>query len=664
MGLGKFHLGYLFFAFFLATGFYPAQPSKADPHLPGSQSHQVNLTEEEKAFLLSHPIIRLGTDETWRPYVINNLSGELEGLDIDFIRYINQTTGANIRLVTGQWSDMIEKAKRLEIDGLSTSSPLESRKSHFLFSKPYINDFPILVIPAKSQLHITSLKELSGKRVAIQKGNEFFLSILKSYPGITIVQAASEREAIKLMVEGKADFGFSSTSTYVGHQNHFFDLIKIGYVVTDHQLNVVYSIRKDWPELVSIIDKCLFAMPEDVHHKIYRKWFQLDPHTFPNSMDENDLQLTPAEKEWLDGHPVIRVANENDRPPFDFNENGIAKGFSIDYIVLVAQKAGLKLDFVNGNSWTELIERFKQKKIDVMPAFYVNEARKAFTRYTAPYYRGKLGIFTNSDVTRWDYSLLNKRVGMESSHGSIPFIKEKIPGIQIIEVDWKDELVKKLATNQLDAIIGNPFVFYYLSKENQLENIQLSDFINMTDEEQRKNSLHIGVRADLPLLHSIINKAMDSISPAEMDKILNKWADVTFLKQTNWKLVSQIGGLIASIILFLIWHNKVLKSKVRQKTKELKEFNTNLEAIVIERTKELSEVNAQLKNSLQEVKKLSGFLPICASCKKIRDDKGYWNQIEEYITTHSEAQFSHSICHECAKKIYPELVHGKDQFSG
>ena len=149
-----------------------------------------------------------------------------------------------------------------------------------------------------------------------------------------------------------------------------------------------------------------------------------------------------------------------------------------------------------------------------------------------------------------------------------------------------------------------------------------------------------------------------------MDKILNKWADVTFLKQTNWKLLLQIGGLIASIILFLIWHNKVLKSKVRQKTKELKEFNTNLEAIVIERTKELSEVNEQLKNSLQEVKKLSGFLPICASCKKIRDDKGYWNQIEEYITTHSEAQFSHSICHECAKKIYPELVHGNDKFSG
>jgi hypothetical protein len=56
-----------------------------------------------------------------------------------------------------------------------------------------------------------------------------------------------------------------------------------------------------------------------------------------------------------------------------------------------------------------------------------------------------------------------------------------------------------------------------------------------------------------------------------------------------------------------------------------------------------------------EVKTLRGLLPICASCKKIRDDEGYWNQIESYIGQHSEAQFSHSICPECAKKLYPEL---------
>jgi len=62
-----------------------------------------------------------------------------------------------------------------------------------------------------------------------------------------------------------------------------------------------------------------------------------------------------------------------------------------------------------------------------------------------------------------------------------------------------------------------------------------------------------------------------------------------------------------------------------------------------------------LKKSLSEVKILRSFLPICSVCKKTRDEKGYWNQIEAYIMDHSEAEFSHGICRECARVHYPEL---------
>lgn len=63
----------------------------------------------------------------------------------------------------------------------------------------------------------------------------------------------------------------------------------------------------------------------------------------------------------------------------------------------------------------------------------------------------------------------------------------------------------------------------------------------------------------------------------------------------------------------------------------------------------------ELKEASSEIKILSGFLPICSSCKKIRDDNGYWKQLEAYIQEHSEAAFSHGICQECAKKLYPDF---------
>jgi len=80
----------------------------------------------------------------------------------------------------------------------------------------------------------------------------------------------------------------------------------------------------------------------------------------------------------------------------------------------------------------------------------------------------------------------------------------------------------------------------------------------------------------------------------------------------------------------------------------LKASRDQLEERVEERT-------AALKAALDEVKQLSGLLPICASCKKIRDDKGCWHQIENYIEGHSEAQFSHGLCPECARKLYPKI---------
>jgi hypothetical protein len=69
----------------------------------------------------------------------------------------------------------------------------------------------------------------------------------------------------------------------------------------------------------------------------------------------------------------------------------------------------------------------------------------------------------------------------------------------------------------------------------------------------------------------------------------------------------------------------------------------------------LNKQHADLEAALVNVKKLSGLLPICSSCKKVRDDQGYWDEIESYLLDHSEATFSHGLCPSCAAKLYPEL---------
>jgi hypothetical protein len=78
---------------------------------------------------------------------------------------------------------------------------------------------------------------------------------------------------------------------------------------------------------------------------------------------------------------------------------------------------------------------------------------------------------------------------------------------------------------------------------------------------------------------------------------------------------------------------------------------TERKKIEADRTKMIE----QLNETLSKVKTLSGLLPICANCKKIRDDKGYWQKLETFVHEHSNAEFSHSICPECMEKLYPDF---------
>jgi ABC-type uncharacterized transport system substrate-binding protein len=94
---------------------------------------------------------------------------------------------------------------------------------------------------------------------------------------------------------------------------------------------------------------------------------------------------------------------------------------------------------------------------------------------------------------------------------------------------------------------------------------------------------------------------------------------------------------------------------VRQRTRRMARTAKMLEKKVAERTHLLEKEKEKLQETLDQVKTLQGLLPICASCKKIRDDKGYWNQIESYISRHTDTVFSHGLCPQCISKLYADL---------
>jgi len=126
--------------------------------------------------------------------------------------------------------------------------------------------------------------------------------------------------------------------------------------------------------------------------------------------------------------------------------------------------------------------------------------------------------------------------------------------------------------------------------------------------------------------------------------------------------LSNLVGHYFKLFSFLLIYKTIIETGIRSPYeiifKELDASNKTLNKEIQARIKSehhREKLINELQTALAEVKTLSGLLPICSQCKKIRDDKGYWNRIESYIEERSEAEFSHSICKECAKELYPDL---------
>ena len=131
---------------------------------------------------------------------------------------------------------------------------------------------------------------------------------------------------------------------------------------------------------------------------------------------------------------------------------------------------------------------------------------------------------------------------------------------------------------------------------------------------------------------------------------------ITKLKQMNYRLKEEIQKKQESALQIQKERNH-LEDRVRQRRGEILKANNKLQMEILARKRiegEREVLIVELTEALTRMKQLKSLLPICPSCKKIKDDKGYWSNLETYLSQHTEAEFSHGICLDCIQKLYPE----------
>jgi len=238
------------------------------------------------------------------------------------------------------------------------------------------------------------------------------------------------------------------------------------------------------------------------------------------------LNLTKKEKKFLKAHPSITAHNEADYPPYNFNEDEKPKGFSIDYLNLLADRLGIKINYISGYSWAEYMDMAKHNKIDVMLNIMRTPQREKFLHFTQPYAGTKKAIFTNDSSINTLRDLAGKTVSVVKGYFMQQFLEAYHPDIKLKLEKGARACIASVKDGSSDATVGSSGIMRYLMKENKL----YLAYGHLIKDRRLSLDLNIATPMVQPMLRDILQKAMYTISNRELNELKEKWVGSAKLK--------------------------------------------------------------------------------------------------------------------------------------
>jgi len=493
------------------------------------------LTEDEKRWLATHPVVILGFDPQFEPFEFRNENGEYQGMARDYLQKISDLLGIRFQVASAlNWSETVEKAKRHEIDLLPCVGITEDRKKSFIFTRHYLS-FPRVVIYRRGTEKPSSLVDLSNQLVAVQE-NSSHHGWLKDNTTLKPILYPTAGEALLALSAGDVDgfVGNLAATAYLIDELKL-DNLDVGFQFHGATQILAMAVRNDWPELASLLNKALAAISEDVSLAIRHKWIA---HRLKNSgtlpidllgSSSRDLFLfSERERVWLAQHPQIKVRIMSSWPPMNFlSPAGNPKGIGVDFLHYIENHSGLKIDIVPG-PFFENLNAVKEGSADVLMDVTPKPEREKYLRFTKPYLTVPHTIIGRKDGPYFEdeEQLSGKKVALEEGFGNVAYFRNRYPQVQVVEYPDTLACLNAVSSGEADAYAGNRAVTAYIIAQQILTNLQIQGHLNKPG-----SILTLGVRKDWPELVSILNKSLAELEVIEKQNILRKWVGLNDVKK-------------------------------------------------------------------------------------------------------------------------------------
>lgn len=462
------------------------------------------LNYKERIWLLKNQKANIALVKDWQKYSILNENGTIEGLHVDLIKLINNNLNTNIKIkVYDTWKEAyssVLSGKSTAIAGLSWS---KQREKDFFYSPSY-NYSPYHLVARKSDNTIKNFEDIKGK-IGITYENSITSKLIKEKTkDVLILNENTVRGILKKIKNKKADFALIENAKVVDLDKYD---IKIVDSVFSKYSELYIGTSKTNEIFANIIKKGMGLISNEQLNELKNRW--LDKH---NIYSKDEIKYIESSK------PLI-IGIEDWAGIIKLNDKNQIEGIGGEVFHKILAHSGLKYNFVK-KDWSELLQDFKDKKIDILPTTIYTKNRDSYGEFTKDYLSLPYFIYVKDDKSFVNSlkDLENKKVAILKDDGIIESLKQKFPKIKIIETKNLEESISMVLNNEVDALFEAQ-----ISVENKLREFLITNLRAVAQNDIEAKNLHIFLQEDNKQLKSILDKSIKAVPGVVKNKIISNW---------------------------------------------------------------------------------------------------------------------------------------------
>jgi len=524
------------------------------------------LTQQERQWLQQRQHLVLGSSRPdYPPLEINVSPRDYEGLSADYAGIIAEQLGIPIEVRRyDSRHEAIAALREGRIDLLGSSNAFEAADAQLSLSAAYAEDLPVIVTREGRSLKNTP--DLAGLRLAMVDHYLPASSVRTLYPKAQLSLYRSTLAGLAAVELGEADaYLGDAISTDFAIGKSYQGTLKIDHFCQVAPGAFAFAMASDNPRLHQLIDKALARISESERLNILRRWSSGNTSLL---LQRHLAALTAEEEAWIAANPTINVLVNTSLAPLTFNDaQHRPSGITLDLLKQISLRTGLHFKPVESPSAQAMVERVAHGDAQMIGALGYGTDRSKQLRYTRPYLVSPRVLVTRSDNASpaQAKALDGQRIALVRGSPQRALLQQRYPQARVVEVDNPLGLMEAVANGTADVALSSHInAAYYISHVFK-DRLRIASVL---DDDPAIAAF--AVAADQPQLQAILDKALLSIPPEELDQLINRWRTSTLVSDSPWRdyrtLALQVLVLSALLLAGVVFWNSYLRKLINQRT--------------------------------------------------------------------------------------------------